>query len=488
MLRRLWEKFAPPPAESGSHNNRQDQKRSITRDLICQERDSTPDWRLQLTMSKPTRWLFGELERWKRERIITEEQAGLIRALYPDTTKRSSWGLILFSGLGAAVIGLGVILLLAYNWQDIPKFGKLALIFGSMALAHATGLWLRWKSRPQPEIGGALSLLGTLLFGAGIWLVAQVYHIDEHFPNGFLFWGIGALALMWALGSVPQGIVAVLTLTAWNGTELFHFDAPAGWGAPLVLAGIGSFAWLHRSAILGAVVLAACDFMLAAHAGYWNGPSGAFTAIFAISGLLLAAVRLRPDDESLGRLRAVMTFFGWGGFAVCAYILSFKGAVRDMLRWTNSHEAGWASVVTYRWIFFVLAAIGWGWVLLRKLKSRAVHVPMEEWLCPIALIYAQGLAVAGYYEDRQFVALVFNVICLGIATMWMVRGCREGRLRPTVCGSLFFAALVFARYFDLFESLAVRGVVFLLLGGVLFAEGFYYRRLRHESAGLGGAS
>jgi hypothetical protein len=38
----------------------------------------------------------------------------------------------------------------------------------------------------------------------------------------------------------------------------------------------------------------------------------------------------------------------------------------------------------------------------------------------------------------------------------------------------------------LFESLATRGVVFLLLGGVLFAEGFYYRRLRHEAAGGGG--
>jgi hypothetical protein len=35
---------------------------------------------------------------------------------------------------------------------------------------------------------------------------------------------------------------------------------------------------------------------------------------------------------------------------------------------------------------------------------------------------------------------------------------------------------VAARYFDLFESLALRGVVFLIVGGVLFAEGFFYRR------------
>ena len=43
-------------------------------------------------------------------------------------------------------------------------------------------------------------MLGTLFFGAGIWLVAQIYHIDEHFPNGFLIWGLGALALAWRIG------------------------------------------------------------------------------------------------------------------------------------------------------------------------------------------------------------------------------------------------------------------------------------------------
>jgi uncharacterized membrane protein len=127
----------------------------------------------------------------------------------------------------------------------------------------------------------------------------------------------------------------------------------------------------------------------------------------------------------------------------------------------------------------------WGAVLAKRFGRRALTAPLEEWLCPIALLYCQGLAVAGSYDDRVFVAAVFNLIALGVAVMWMVRGCREGRLRPTVVGSLYFAAVVFARYFDLFQSLAVRGVIFLVLGGILFAEGFYYRRMKHESANGG---
>jgi uncharacterized membrane protein len=438
-------------------------------------------------MSKPIGWLLGEIERWRREQLITAEQATQIRALYPETQRQVSWGLVLFSGLGAVVVGLGIILLLAYNWAAIPKFGKLALIFGGIVAAHGTGLWLRWKTQPAVDVGEAFSVLGTMLFGSGIWLVAQVYHIDEHFPNGFLIWGLGALLLTWSLRSVPHGILATVILTIWGSSELMTFDAPMDWSPLLVVVGVGPLVWRKRSAILGAVLLVSLGFLLGTHAAYWSGGAGAFSVILAISVLLLGVERLRAASAKRDALDRVMVFFGWVGFLGCAYVLTFEGAVRGMLRWETNHGAEMVPMLLYRWIVFIAALLAWGIVLARHFGRKGTTVPLEEWLCPIALIYCQGLAVAGYYDDRVFVAVVFNLIAIGVAVMWMVRGCREGRLRPTVVGSLFFAAIVFARYFDLFESLAVRGVIFLLLGAGLFAEGFYYRRMKHASV-EGGAS
>ncbi|HTO03076.1 MAG TPA: DUF2157 domain-containing protein, partial [Opitutus sp.] len=445
---------------------------------------------LQHVMSNSMRWLFTEIERWTNDKIISPDQAAQLRALYPASAPGRSWGLILFSGLGAVVIGLGVILLLAYNWAEIPKFGKLALIFGSVVAAHSVGLWLRWKRSPNQELGEALSVLGTMSFGAGIWLVAQVYHINEHFPNGFLFWGLGALVLAWALVSVPQAILAIITLTIWSCSELFQFDSPTDWALPTILIGLAPLAWRKRSAVLAAVLLAAAYFILASHAGYWNGSGGAFTTAFSLSALLIATARLSGGDPSATRLVRVLAFFGWSGFIVCAYLLSFEDTVGGLLKWTSRQDSASAALVfVYRWPVFVLAVAAWSALLFRKVRAEDRRVALEEWLCPIALLYCQGLAVAGFYGDSVFVALVFNLVCLGIAVMWMVRGCREGRLRMTVRGSLFLSALVFARYFDLFDSLALRGVVFLLLGGVLFAEGFFYRRLRlHHADESEGAS
>ena len=122
-------------------------------------------------------------------------------------------------------------------------------------------------------------------------------------------------------------------------------------------------------------------------------------------------------------------------------------------------------------------------------ENKSLTVPVEEWLCPIALIYAFLLAAQPGLVSDRFVAITFNLISLGIAVLWMLRGCRQAVLRPTVLGSLLLAALVFARYFDLFQSLASRGLTFIILGGVLMAEALYYRKSRREErAGQGGTS
>ncbi len=428
-------------------------------------------------MSKQVRWLKAESERWVRERIVTPEQAGQIRALYPETPS-APWGLLVFGGLGAAIVGLGIILLLAYNWDDIPKFGKLGIVFGAIAAAHGGGLWWRRRGGWRHGLAEVAFLLGTMVYGAGIWLVAQIYNIDEHYPNGFLYWGIGALALAWALESVPQALLATVTLAIWGVSECADFERPAGWALVLVAAGLGPLVWRKRSAVLGAAVLAALYALLLGSAGAWGGGSAAFAAAMALSVGLVAAVRLRPEGAEYDRLEAVVRFFGWVGFLVCAYLLSFDKLADDLLDWSEVAGSARDQLLAYRWAPFGFAVALWGRLLMRAERGESTRVPWEEWLCPIGLAYCNLLGATGTGGDTLFVSLVFNLVCLGVAAMWMVRGCRDGSLKATVLGSLLLVAVVFARYFDLFDSLAARGVAFLLLGALLVAEGVYYRRCR----------
>ena len=79
------------------------------------------------------------------------------------------------------------------------------------------------------------------------------------------------------------------------------------------------------------------------------------------------------------------------------------------------------------------------------------------------------------------VAGLFSFTFLTLAAAWMARGCREGLLGSTILGSLLLIALVAARYFDLFDNLVARGVAFVVVGGVLFTEGIFYRRARERA-------
>jgi uncharacterized membrane protein len=440
-----------------------------------------------IRMSKQNRWLLSEIERWTADEIISPEQADRLRQRYAAPVDGPPWGLIVFASAGALVIGLGVILLFAYNWNEIPKGGKLALVFTAILGAHAGGLACYQKSGWQQRLGEAFLLLGTMFYGAGIWLVAQIYHIDEHYPNGFLLWALGALVMAWFIQSMPHALLATILLAIWGGSEVFHFNEPNLWALVLLAIGVVPLCWIKQSALLLAFVLAAVELILVANVANYGSSSHAFATSIALGVMLVAAARLtsmiRP---SFSAGAAVMAFFGFGGFFVCAYLLSFDEAADDLLSWARRPAARSSLAVMHAWAMFALAAGAWGWTAWQSV-ARQSRIAIEEWLLPIALVYVYGLSSLGVGNsiDGVFIATTFNLILLGISVMWMWRGCNESRLRPTVIGSLLLGAVVLARYFDLFQSLAARGLAFILLGGIFMAEAMYYRRNRRAASPAG---
>ena len=63
-------------------------------------------------MSKEIRWLWKESKQWEEKGLITGQQAEQIRRLYPEPGAPLPWSTIVFSGLGAVIGGLGIVLLM----------------------------------------------------------------------------------------------------------------------------------------------------------------------------------------------------------------------------------------------------------------------------------------------------------------------------------------------------------------------------------------
>ncbi|MEM7588124.1 MAG: DUF2157 domain-containing protein, partial [Acidobacteriota bacterium] len=201
-------------------------------------------------MSRHHAWLHGELPSWQAEGLISAEQAATLRQRYPAGLGTSSARLLL-AALGAVALGFGVILHFAYNWAEMSKWTKLAIIFGGLVLSHGGGLVLA-KIRPGSRVATqTLHLFGTMIFGAGIWLISQIYHFDSPYPDAFLAWALGALALAWALPSIPQGALALALLGAWSTVDFTGSLQLANVFAPgLMLVGVLPLAYWRRSKTL----------------------------------------------------------------------------------------------------------------------------------------------------------------------------------------------------------------------------------------------
>ena len=152
---------------------------------------------------------------------------------------------LIFAVFGVILVGAGAMSFVAANWQDMGKLTRLVVLFGSMWAAYAIAIY--FLGRARDVVGQAFVLLGVLMFGANIMLVAQTYNINAHFPDGTMLWCLGALAAA-ALTPSRAALAATLVLACvWTWQEFQYFDVVLHipflfvWAACAALAFV--FAW-----------------------------------------------------------------------------------------------------------------------------------------------------------------------------------------------------------------------------------------------------
>ncbi|MEK9183872.1 MAG: DUF2157 domain-containing protein [Patescibacteria group bacterium] len=110
-----------------------------------------------------------------------------------DTQKKT---IVIIVTIGAIFIGAGIFSFVASNWRAMTPPVKIAIVVFSMMAFYTAGWFM--KNRGNVRIGNALLLLGAIVYGAGIFLIAQLFNVRENWPDGFILWMFGAIALGFA--------------------------------------------------------------------------------------------------------------------------------------------------------------------------------------------------------------------------------------------------------------------------------------------------
>ena len=132
---------------------------------------------------KHVQWLFEELPTLVSKRVLPTEAAERVRRYYNDRDSASgargrSRAVIVFSILGAALVGSGIILLLAHNWDQLSRVVRTALSFAPLVCAQALAAWVLWQRRNSTAWREGVGTALTLAIGASISLIAQTYNIS----------------------------------------------------------------------------------------------------------------------------------------------------------------------------------------------------------------------------------------------------------------------------------------------------------------------
>lgn len=152
-----------------------------------------------LTQGKTKEELYKELieQGWTIEVIQESFNAIYAEQQKEDISKRT---IRIIVTIGAILVGVGIISFVAANWPGMSKPVKLATILILMLASYGIGWYLKEKFNLE-KTSMALFMLGSIIYGAGIFLVAQMFHVRANWPDGFILWMIGIIIMAFAAES-----------------------------------------------------------------------------------------------------------------------------------------------------------------------------------------------------------------------------------------------------------------------------------------------
>ena len=414
-------------------------------------------------------WLAKESQLWHEQGILQPGQRDQILARYPEEEAGTGRMAFVLRAFGVLLFGAALMLVVGHNWSDLARGERLATVVAGVALLQGLGFWYTSNARRTGSVLGHLA--GCLMFGAGIALVGQTYHMDAHSPDALLAWCLGTMPFALALESALLHLATIALASVWIMMEMGeHSYAPSpqltGLRLTFLLLLLPAAVTAYRNRL--PVIAGAIAWALMAN---WFSFGGGATAACFVLPLALAA--LHPSGSAYGR---GFRFIGALGVTVSTLVIGMLSRSRS-----SSLEMGLLGDP----LLLTLTLVAAGWALWAGKRDKDVS---RTWPAAIALgTLALGLGHELDLKSEATDALIkagANVLTLATA-VWLVRtGLGEGRLRPYVYGSLVFLAWLTARYVDIAKDFGMLGTAgfFAAIGVILFILARVWRAQKESPA------
>jgi uncharacterized membrane protein len=406
--------------------------------------------------------------------LISDEQSDAINAFYESKKGHHSNLLtLIFGAIGAILIGLAIILILAHNWDQFTRGTRIFIAFIPLLISQGLCAYTLIKRSAIVLWRETTSILLFFAVGTCIAMIAQIYHIPDSGGIFFLTWVGLCIPVIYVMRSSMMSLLCILGITFYN----------INYGYRQNSAPEDMYYYIYLAAIIPHYVTL-----------LRNKPETNITYIhhwvLALSLLISTSTIFHEEGKVLILMyMCLMAFyFNIGSSLLFSRIPAWANAYKIIgqigiviILLISSFDSIWneitvdfhADTIIFSREFllalcFALAAI---YFYFKSQKFNFLHL-FDFYL--VFIIFTGIFFINGFYPD-----IWINLVTLALGVITIIHSINNEKLAHLNFGLLIVSLLIICRFFDTDMSYLIRGLVFAALGiGFFVANYFMLKRLK----------
>jgi uncharacterized membrane protein len=412
--------------------------------------------------------MLNDIQELVSAEVISRETGDKIRDYYRDKRELSiNWLYLIFGALGAILVGLGIILLIAHNWDELSLTVKTGIAFLPLIAAQILCGFSLIKKRQSVSWRESSSVFLFFAVGACISMISQIYHIPGNLSSFILSWMMLCLPLIYLMSSSIVSLFYLIGIT-YYACETGYWSSPVSESYTywlLLFLNLPHYYQLYKKKpgsnfmtfhnwfiplsvviSLGTLSNSNREFMYIA---YFN----LFAFLYLLGNLKFFDKRKLSDNGYL--------ITGTLGTLILLLILSFDWFWKELENKSFRFNELMPSPEFIASAVFLFLAGSLFYTRQKRKAIRDIH--------PIAVVFILFMITffIGWISGISVVLINLYVFAIGILTI--LDGVKRNHLGVLNFGLLIITALVTCRFFDEAISFVFRGILFVSVGIGFFA-------------------
>ncbi|MCL2633623.1 MAG: DUF2157 domain-containing protein [Oscillospiraceae bacterium] len=404
-----------------------------------------------------------ESKQWVEKGIIDDTQREEILSLYQNERNKNSL-LIVFAIIGSLLLGLGVILIFASNWQEIPREIRLFISFLPLLVSMGAVIYTiikKWESvafRESTTLGLSISIIATIA------LVEQVYQIPTKATELICLCMFLMLPIMYLTGAKAPAALYVFC-AMW---VTFSYEMTEMW-IPLIsiIVVIPFFVWqfikvANKGVLWYLTFLADILIILGvyAFADIIDCFEAIMIALFAVAVIVFEAfIKYIKNDNAFSPLSFLS--------AITLIILHIVASFRNV----ELHEYLFKEYLAFVYVAALLVITA-AYAFMRYKEHRKNELTVYS-VTPTDVIIMFALVGIPLHW------ILSNILLSALGITLIVIGSKRYSFKQLNYGMLIIISVIVARFFDMDIDLLARGIIFILIGaGFIFTNFLLHKKWR----------